>query len=143
MHIEKIEYGPEKEGLWSQVAFALIILLTFVAAGITGLIFWKILSSDAAGCINKTIHGRRRKVTSHISCLTWQLSYTCMLKDCCKMNTLQRWSDNMNDKITFTITRRKLTEIFMGLVALFFAGGALASILKYLWPATAAKGEVR
>jgi Rieske Fe-S protein len=47
----------------------------------------------------------------------------------------------MEDKITLTITRRKLTEIFMGLVALFFAGGATASILKYLWPATVAKGE--
>jgi len=47
MHIEKIEYGPEKEGLWSQVAFALIILLTLVAAGITGMIFWRILTSDA------------------------------------------------------------------------------------------------
>ena len=47
----------------------------------------------------------------------------------------------MEDKITLTITRRKLTEIFMGLVALFFAGGATASILKYLWPATEAKGE--
>lgn len=46
MHIEKIEYGPEKEGLWSQVAFALIILLTLVAAGITGLIFWRILTGD-------------------------------------------------------------------------------------------------
>ncbi|HEX7575776.1 MAG TPA: Rieske (2Fe-2S) protein [Candidatus Methanoperedens sp.] len=40
----------------------------------------------------------------------------------------------MEDKITLTITRRKLTEIFMGLVALFFAGGAIASVLKYLWP---------
>ena len=47
----------------------------------------------------------------------------------------------MDDKITFTITRRKLTEIFMGLVALFFAGGALASIMKYLWPASSAKGD--
>jgi len=47
MHIEKIEYGPEKVGFWSHVAFALIILLTLVATGITGLIFWKILSSDA------------------------------------------------------------------------------------------------
>ena len=46
----------------------------------------------------------------------------------------------MEDKITFTITRRKLTEIFMGLVALFFAGGTIASVLKYLWPATEAKG---
>ena len=47
----------------------------------------------------------------------------------------------MNDKITFTITRRKLTEILMGLIALFFAGGALVSILKYLWPPSAAKGD--
>ena len=47
MHIEKIEYGQEKEGFWSQVAFAMIILLTLLAAGITGIIFLKILSSDA------------------------------------------------------------------------------------------------
>ncbi len=46
MHIEKIEYGPEKEGLWSQVAFILIILLTLVAAGITGAIIWKIIFSE-------------------------------------------------------------------------------------------------
>ncbi len=45
MHIEKIEYGPEKEGLWSQVAFGSIILLTLVATGITGTIIWKILVS--------------------------------------------------------------------------------------------------
>jgi hypothetical protein len=45
MHIENIEYGPEKEGLWSQVAFALIIILTLAAVGITGTIFWKIISS--------------------------------------------------------------------------------------------------
>jgi len=37
MHIEKIEYGPEKEGFWSHVAFILIILLTLAAAGITGI----------------------------------------------------------------------------------------------------------
>lgn len=46
MHIEKTEYGPEKEGLWSQVAFILIILLTLAAAGITGSIIWKIISSE-------------------------------------------------------------------------------------------------
>lgn len=41
----------------------------------------------------------------------------------------------MDDKIiNITITRRKLTEILIGLVALFFAGGALATILEYLWP---------
>lgn len=47
MHIEKIEYGPEKQGFWSQVAFGLIILLALAATGITGMIFWKILTSDA------------------------------------------------------------------------------------------------
>ncbi|VVB86421.1 Putative respiratory nitrate reductase subunit Rieske [uncultured archaeon] len=47
----------------------------------------------------------------------------------------------MADKITITVTRRKLTEILIGLVALFFAGGALAAVLDYLWPKTEAKGE--
>ncbi len=46
MHIEKIEYGPEKTGFWSQVAFILIILLTLAAAGITGMIIWAIIISD-------------------------------------------------------------------------------------------------
>ncbi|VVB86418.1 Uncharacterised protein [uncultured archaeon] len=45
MHIEKIEYGPEKEGSWSQVAFILVVVLTIAAAGITGTIFWKIIFS--------------------------------------------------------------------------------------------------
>ncbi|MCX9010725.1 MAG: Rieske (2Fe-2S) protein [Candidatus Methanoperedens sp.] len=39
-------------------------------------------------------------------------------------------------KITLTITRRKLTEILIGLVSLFFASGVIATILKYLWPST-------
>ena len=43
----------------------------------------------------------------------------------------------MNDKITFTINRRKLTEILIGMVTLFFASGTVATILKYLWPRTA------
>jgi cytochrome b6-f complex iron-sulfur subunit len=46
----------------------------------------------------------------------------------------------MADKITLTITRRKLTEILIGMVALFFASGAVAAILKYLWPKTEAAG---
>ena len=46
----------------------------------------------------------------------------------------------MADKITLTITRRRLTEILIGLVALFFAGGFIAAILKYLWPASGAQG---
>ena len=46
MHIEKIEYGPEKTGIWSLVAFSSIILLTLLAAGITGSLLWKIIISD-------------------------------------------------------------------------------------------------
>ncbi len=46
----------------------------------------------------------------------------------------------MDDKITITITRRKLTELLIGLVALFFASGAVAAILKYLWPQAGDKG---
>ncbi len=48
MHIEKIEYGPAKVGIWSQVAFILIILLGIAAAGITVSIFSNLLSSDAS-----------------------------------------------------------------------------------------------
>jgi flagellar basal body-associated protein FliL len=54
MHIEKIEYGLEKTGLWSQVAFALIILLTLAAVAITGNIFWMILSSDASAASTRS-----------------------------------------------------------------------------------------
>ena len=53
---------------------------------------------------------------------------------------------NVDDKISFTITRRKLTEIMIGLVGLFFAAGAGATVLKYLWPQSEKKGvstEVR
>lgn len=46
MHIEKIEHGPEKEGFWSQVSFILIVLLTLVAAGLTGIIISRIISSE-------------------------------------------------------------------------------------------------
>ncbi len=46
----------------------------------------------------------------------------------------------MADKITLTITRRKLTEILIGLVALFLASGLVAALLKYLWPQTGAAG---
>ncbi len=46
MHIEKIEYGPPKEGLWSQAAFTLIVLLTLLAAGITGVTMWELIFSE-------------------------------------------------------------------------------------------------
>lgn len=48
----------------------------------------------------------------------------------------------MNDKITITLTRRRLTEILIGLVALFLASGAVAAILDYLWPKTVPVSEV-
>jgi len=51
----------------------------------------------------------------------------------------------MSDKITLTITRRKFSEILIGLVSLFFATGVVATILKYLWPpiGKAASSEVK
>ena len=48
MHIEKIEYGPEKTGYWSQVAFFLIVLLTIVAVGLTGMLILKLVSSETS-----------------------------------------------------------------------------------------------
>ncbi|MGB8215779.1 MAG: hypothetical protein WCE94_00595 [Candidatus Methanoperedens sp.] len=48
MHIENIEYGPEKTGIWSQIAFILIILLTLAAAGITGNMILKLIFSETA-----------------------------------------------------------------------------------------------
>ncbi|MCX9013072.1 MAG: hypothetical protein OIN66_18380 [Candidatus Methanoperedens sp.] len=54
MHIEKIEYGPEKVGFWSNVAFILIILLTLGAAGITGMIIWKIVTSDPSAASTRS-----------------------------------------------------------------------------------------
>ncbi len=46
MHIEKIEYGPEKIGLRSDVAFILTVLLALSAAGISSVIVWKIIFTD-------------------------------------------------------------------------------------------------
>ena len=45
MKIEKIEFGPEKTGLWTEVSFILTILLTILAAGIAGIIIWEIIFS--------------------------------------------------------------------------------------------------
>lgn len=48
MQIEKIEYGPEKTGLWSKIAFVLIILLSIIATIITGTVIWRITFSEAS-----------------------------------------------------------------------------------------------
>ncbi len=40
----------------------------------------------------------------------------------------------MTDRITSTVSRRKFSEILIGLVSLFFASGVVATLLKYLWP---------
>ncbi len=46
MHIEKIEFGPEKTGLWSEVSFMMTVLLAFSAAGISSMIIWKTIFTD-------------------------------------------------------------------------------------------------
>ncbi|HEY9246425.1 MAG TPA: hypothetical protein VIO11_06220 [Candidatus Methanoperedens sp.] len=46
MYIEKIEFGPEKKGLWSDVSFIATILLAFSAAGISSMIMWKVILTD-------------------------------------------------------------------------------------------------
>ncbi len=46
MHIEKIEYGPEKSGLMSLVAFPLIVLLAIAAAGVTGMLIMKLITTE-------------------------------------------------------------------------------------------------
>ncbi len=43
MHIEKIESGPEKTGLLSDVSFIMTVLLAFSAAGISSMVIWKII----------------------------------------------------------------------------------------------------
>ena len=55
-------------------------------------------------------------------------------------------TEKKTDNITITITRRRLTEILIGLVALFLTSGFIAAILEYLWPQKQAAGgttEVR
>ncbi len=53
MHIEKIEYGPEKEGSQSQVAFVLIVILALAASGLTGMIISRIISSEPSAASSR------------------------------------------------------------------------------------------
>ncbi len=46
MHIEKIEYGPEKTGSMSLVAFISVIILTMAAAGLTGMLILKLITTE-------------------------------------------------------------------------------------------------
>jgi hypothetical protein len=48
MHIENIEYGPEKTGSMALVAFTLIVILTIAAAGLTGMIILKLINSGTS-----------------------------------------------------------------------------------------------
>ncbi len=66
MHIEKIEYGSEKVGIWSQVAFILIVLLTLGAAGITGMIIWKIIISDPSVASTESFIGGIGKLLAYL-----------------------------------------------------------------------------
>ncbi len=66
MHIEKIEHGPEKEGILSQVAFALIVLLTLAAAGITGTMVWNIIFSDPKAASTEQFIGSIGKLLAYL-----------------------------------------------------------------------------
>lgn len=46
MHIEKIEFGPEKTGSTAQMAFILIVILTIAAAGLTGMLIMKLINTE-------------------------------------------------------------------------------------------------
>ncbi len=46
MHIEKIESGPEKTRLRSEVSFIMSVLLSFLSAGITSMIVGKIIFTN-------------------------------------------------------------------------------------------------
>lgn len=46
MHIEKIEYGPEKSGSMALAAFTLIVILTIAAAGLTGMLILKLINAE-------------------------------------------------------------------------------------------------
>ncbi len=46
LHIEKIEYGPEKSDSMSQIAFTLIVILTIAAAGLTGMLIFKLINAE-------------------------------------------------------------------------------------------------
>lgn len=48
MHIDKIEYGPEKSGSMALAAFTLIIILTIVAAGLTGFLILKLITAETS-----------------------------------------------------------------------------------------------
>ncbi len=54
MHIENIEYGPEKTGGMSQVAFILILLLTLASAGLTGMLILKLITAEPSAASTRT-----------------------------------------------------------------------------------------
>ena len=54
MHIENIEYGPEKTGAMSQVAFILILILTLAAAGLTGVLILKLITAEPSAASTRT-----------------------------------------------------------------------------------------
>lgn len=54
MNIENIEYGPEKTGAMSQVAFTLILILTIAAAGLTGMLILKLITAEPSAASTRT-----------------------------------------------------------------------------------------
>ena len=54
MHIENIEYGTEKTGGMSQIAFMLILILTLAAAGLTGMLILKLITAEPSAASTRT-----------------------------------------------------------------------------------------
>lgn len=54
MHIENIDYGPEKTGGMSQMAFTLIVILTIAAAGLTGMLILKLITAEPSAASTRT-----------------------------------------------------------------------------------------
>ena len=50
------------------------------------------------------------------------------------MEIISKNMANNMDKITITISRRRITEILISLVTLFVTSGTITMVLKYLWP---------
>ena len=53
MHIENIEYGTEKTGGMSQIAFMLILILTLAAAGLTGMLILKLITAEPSAASSR------------------------------------------------------------------------------------------
>ena len=66
MHIEKIEYGPEKSGQMSQTAFVLIVLLTIAAAVLTGTLILKLIKAEPSAASTRPFIEETGKLLAYL-----------------------------------------------------------------------------